>query len=355
MGVCDEWRMSPPFLMDLHSDLGCWGGMARMCTRVLYTGKGGRVLTGRTMDWKVDLPTNLWVFPRGVSRNGGAGDRSYSWVSKYGSIVASGYDVSTTDGLNEAGLSANLLWLVESEYPPLDGDRPIISIALWAQYVLDNFATVAEAVEELAKEEFIVATSTVPGETRLATMHLSISDATGDSAIFEYIDGELVINHSPEYKVMTNSPTFTEQRAIASYWEDIGGTIMLPGTNRAADRFVRAKFYVNAVPQVEERRIALAAISSVIRNVSVPYGITTPGEPNISSTRWRTVADHKDLRYYFETTLMPGAFWAKLGNFNLDEGAPALRLDVRAQQEAGRSGEASAEFKEAEPFKFEGV
>ncbi len=326
-----------------------------MCTRVLYKGKDGRILTGRTMDWKVDLPTNLWVFPRGMERDGGAGDRSYTWTSKYGSIIASGYEISTTDGMNEAGLAANLLWLVESEYPNLDDSRPIMSIAVWAQYVLDSFGTVAEAVEELAKEKFAVATSAVPGESRMATVHLSISDATGDSAILEYIDRKLTINHSPDYQVMTNSPTFSEQRAIASYWDEIGGTIMLPGTNRAADRFVRARFYVNAVPQVEERQIALAAVSSVIRNVSVPYGITTPGQPNISSTRWRTIADQKDLTYYFETTLMPGAFWTKLSAFDLSEGAPSMKLDVKAQQEIGRSGEASAEFSEATPFVFEGV
>jgi choloylglycine hydrolase len=39
---------------------------------------------------------------------------------------------------------------------------------------------------------------------------------------------------------MTNSPTYDQQLALNRYWEQIGGTTMLPGTNRAADRFVRA-------------------------------------------------------------------------------------------------------------------
>ena len=152
----------------------------------------------------------------------------------------------------------------------------------------------------------------MPGESRLATLHLSISDASGDSAIIEYIRGKQVIHHSRDYKVMTNSPIFEEQLALESYWRQIGGTVMLPGTNRSADRFARASFYINAIPKAEDPVEALASVFSVIRNASVPYGITTPGEPNISSTRWRTVADHKRKRYFFESALTPNIFWVDL-------------------------------------------
>ena len=43
---------------------------------------------------------------------------------------------------------------------------------------------------------------------------------------------------------------------------------------------------------------AQASVFSVIRNASVPYGLNTQEEPNISSTRWRTVADHKQMLYF---------------------------------------------------------
>lgn len=327
-----------------------------MCTRILYRGTGGRTITARSMDWKVDVGTNLWAFPRGMSRDGAAGPRSVTWTSTYGSVIASGYDVATTDGINEAGLAANVLWLVESTYPAVDSrtDKSLLSIGAWAQYVLDNFATVAEVVAELSKENIVVVTDAVPGEERLATMHLSVSDASEDSAIFEYIDGRLVIHHSREYQVMTNSPIFDAQLAIASYWDEVGGTVMLPGTNRASDRFARARFYVNAVPQVEDRRAAVASVFSVIRNVSVPYGISTPDQPNISSTRWRTVADHKDLTYYFDSAMSPGVFWVSLTNLDLSVGSPARRLDVPALQAEGRSGEVSREFVDTAPFVFAG-
>lgn len=156
---------------------------AEACTRLVYLGADDNVITARSMDWKVDVGTHLWSFPRGIERSGQAGPDSVAWTSKYGSVIASGYDIATTDGMNEAGLAAQLLWLVESEYPTPAKGEPALSLSLWAQYVLDTFATVAEAVAALEKEPFVVVTDSVPGEERLATLHLSMSDASGDSAI----------------------------------------------------------------------------------------------------------------------------------------------------------------------------
>ena len=127
---------------------------------------------------------------------------------------------------------------------------------------------------------------------------------------------------------------------------------MLPGTNRAADRFVRASFYVNAIPKTDDAWLSVAAVSSVMRNVSVPYGISTPDEPNISSTRWRTVVDHKSLRYFFESALSPNAFWVDLKNLDFSEGAPVRRLELGDGERNVYAGEASSKFEPAEPFTF---
>ncbi|MRF64271.1 linear amide C-N hydrolase, partial [Staphylococcus epidermidis] len=111
---------------------------------------------------------------------------------------------------------------------------------------------------------------------------------------------------------MTNSPIFSEQLALNSYWQQIGGTVMLPGTNRASDRFARASFYINAIPKSQSSKKSLASVFGVIRNVSVPYGLSTVESPEISSTRWRTVADHKNQLYFFESALSPNTFWVDL-------------------------------------------
>jgi penicillin V acylase-like amidase (Ntn superfamily) len=330
--------------------------LVEACTRAVFLGADGQVITARSMDWKSDVGTNLWLFPRGMKRSGEAGPNSLQWTSKYGSVIASGYDISTTDGMNEAGLVANVLWLVESSYPKYDGNKPGLSLAAWAQYVLDNFATVQQAVDTLSTEPFTIVTDRVPGEDRLATLHLSISDATGDSAIIEYIGGKQVIHHSRQYQVMTNSPIFEEQLALNEYWKQIGGTVMLPGTNRAADRFARASFYINAIPKAENPNEALASVFGVIRNASVPYGINTPNEPNISSTRWRTVADQKRKLYFFESALTPNVFWVDMTKIDFSEATGAVKkLDLGPNQSNTFAGVVNGEFKESKPFKFLGL
>jgi choloylglycine hydrolase len=258
--------------------------------------------------------------------------------------------------MNERGLVANVLWLVESEYPKFDQSKPGLTIAAWAQYVLDNFATVDEAVADLAKEPFIIVSDNVPGEERLTTLHLSISDSSGDSAISDYIVGKQVIHQDRSYQVRTTSPTFDQQLALNTYWKQIGGTVMLPGTNRASDRFARASFYVNAIPKAEDPNRALASVFSVIRNVSVPFGITTPDEPNISSTRWRTVADHKRGLYFFESALTPNTFWVDLKKIDFaPETGKVLKLDLGKDQDHTYSGDATGDFVPTKPFHFLGL
>ncbi|NAT79668.1 linear amide C-N hydrolase [Dickeya dadantii] len=328
------------------------------CTRLVYLGDDNETITARSMDWKKDVGTNLWVFPRELHRSGEGGQHTLKWVSKYGSVIAAAYDISTTDGINEKGLAANLLWLVESEYPTAapTAEKPGLSVAAWAQYVLDNFATVDEAVQSLKQDKFTLVTANVPGEERLAKLHLSLSDSSGDSAIIEYINGKPVIHHKREYQVMTNSPVFDQQLALNTYWEQIGGNVMLPGTNRAADRFVRASFYVNHIPKNEGHDKALASAFSVIRNVSVPYGYALSAEPNIASTRWRSVIDHKSMQYFFESAMSPNIFWVDLKkvDFSPRDGS-AMKLDLGPNQSKIYSGQVSDQFKKATPFDFAGI
>lgn len=329
---------------------------ALACTRLVYLGPEGNVMTARSMDWTTDIPTNLWILPRGIAREGKAGPNSIRWTAKHGSVVASGFDVATVDGVNEVGLAANVLWLTESEYPPFDGSKPGLAISLWAQYVLDNFATVAEAVAVLETEPFTVVSADLPDGSRLATLHMAISDPTGDSAVIEYIGGRQIIHHGRQYQVMTNSPSYDQQLALSSYWEQIGGLIMLPGTNRAADRFTRASFYVNAIPKEKDPNLALASVFSVIRNVSVPYGLNTPEQPYVSSTRWRSVVDHRRKLYFFESAVTPNVFWVSLGSIDFSaETGKVKKLELGPRQDITYDGDATAKFTDAAPFTFMGV
>lgn len=119
---------------------------------------------------------------------------------------------------------------------------------------------------------------------------------------------------------MTNSPTFDKQLALNDYWEEIGGLTMLPGTNRSADRFARASFYIKTLPKTDQANEAVAGVMSVMRNVSVPMGISTPDQPNISTTLWRSVADQQHRRYFFELTHLPNTFWVSMDKLDLAAG-----------------------------------
>jgi penicillin V acylase-like amidase (Ntn superfamily) len=158
-----------------------------MCTRAVYQGPDGTIITVRSMDWATDLGSNLWIFPRGMQRVGAVKPGGLAWTSKYGSVVASAFEAATTDGMNEKGLVANLLYLAESDYgdPVAQAkEKAGLCISDWAQYVLDNFATVAAAVKALKKEPFFVAAVESP-DGHAGTVHLAITDPTGDIAIFE--------------------------------------------------------------------------------------------------------------------------------------------------------------------------
>lgn len=335
---------------------------AAACTRALYVAKDGTVIVGRSMDWGEDLKSNMWVLPRGMKRDGMGGKNSSSWESRYGSLIVSGYDIGTSEGMNEKGLVVNMLALAESDYGKPDEGSKVISMSTWAQYVLDNHASVAEAVADLRKENFRVQTLVLP-TGRPANMHLAMSDASGDSAVFEYVKGKLVIHHGKQYKVMTNSPTYDQQLSIMDYWKEAGGlNKSLPGTSRAADRFVRTTYlleavpgeaapkYITGAPQQKFQFQAAMAVLSLMRSVGTPLGFSNEEQPWVSSTVWRTVSDSTNRVVMFDSALTPATFWVRLDDLDLKPGAPVKKLELVGGKTY--SGNAGDKFIEAKLFDF---
>lgn len=322
-----------------------------MCTRIKYETGAGTYITGRGMDWSdPTMKTDLWLLPKGMERDGGTGKNTVKWTSKYGSVIASFYDLASVDGMNEKGLVCNVLYLVESDYGDVrHTQKPTLSIGAWGQFILDNFASVAEAVDAMKAEPFMIVAPVLPNG-RAAAGHMAISDQNGDSAVFEYLDGKLVIHHGSQYTVLTNSPSYDQQLAINAYWKLIGGDRMLPGTISAADRYVRSSYYIDSSPKYEDPIMAVASVFSQMRSIGVPLGMEDPEHPNISATLWRTVHDHSARRVYFESALRPSIFWVDLDKVNLNEGAKAMKLETLSDDVL--AGEVSSAFKPAQPFKY---
>ncbi|KAA9133006.1 linear amide C-N hydrolase [Microbacterium caowuchunii] len=324
-----------------------------MCTRVVWPDANGAVLVGRNMDYHRDLATNLWKLPRGVRRNDGV-DGDLAWTSTYGSVVATAFDMISVDGLNEAGLAGHVLWLAESVYGERDATRPALSQAVWMQYFLDNFATVAEAVDWIQSTRVQVVQLTDPASGEVPAIHLALDDATGDSAIIEYIDGRLEVHHSPDYRVMTNSPKYDEQLALLATVEGFGGDTPLPGTTLATDRFARAAYYVDRLEQPDTPLQAIASMFSVIRNVAQPFRSPDPGKPDASQTIWQVVADLTNRRYVFESTTRPNIVWVDMADMDFGAGSPETKLDLGSSLalEGGLAGNVSGAFVEHAPLHF---
>lgn len=324
------------------------------CTRALYSSNDGKyTVTGRTMDWFENVHSNLWAFPRGIARNGATKKNPLKWESQYGSVIVAGFDVGTTDGMNEKGLVVNLLYLGETDFGKRDLKRPGLSWSIYSQYILDNFATVSETVEALKEDKIQVVASPLPGSSsKPPTVHFSLSDPSGDSAVFEYIKGKLVIHHGKQYKVMTNSPTYDQQLALNTYWQSISGDSMLPGTRRAADRFVRASYYIDHLPIAKSNRDAMAYVNSIMRNVSVPFGKSDPRKPNIAPTLWLTISDQKNKIYYYESTLSPGGVWVNLDQIDFNKGTPVKKLTLDNRPDL--TGDLTKSFQPAKAFTFAG-
>lgn len=323
---------------------------ADACTRVCYAGKHA-VATGRTLDWRTPIPTALRTFPRG-ERHESYDDPAVNmtWTSKYGSVCAISYDMGAAEGLNEKGLAVNVLYLPGSVYSLPEGQehRKKMSSSVWPMFFLDNFATVDEAMTEVAKDLFYIDAPAM-ADGSAATLHLAMSDSTGNCAVIEYKDGVLQTHVGPEYNVLTNAPFYDQQIAVRNYWEEVGGINMLPGTNRSSDRFARASFYRSILPDSLDHTRALAAVFGITKNCAVPMGIAIPDRPEISTTQWSTLCDQTEMTYYFQLTQSPSVVWIDLREAKLAPGSPQQTLTLTT--DGSQVGKVNNLLTDAAPFK----
>jgi len=297
------------------------------CTTVFWNNNKQAKTVARTMDLYTSDQPNLVVFPRGTTRIGDAGENSLQWQAKYGSVAVTAFHTDVmSDGMNEAGFSAHLLYLDKTQYEKRDTARPGIANTLWAQYMLDNFQTVKEALANINKVQIVSAV--VQG--REWPIHLALEDPSGDSAIIEFIDGKMTIHHGSQYRVMTNEPAYDIQLNNLKRYKLFGGNLPMPGDVDPLSRFVRASSYLKTLPQPGNYNEAIAGVLSVIRTTMVPFGAqdTSGGKAEDSwPTRWVATADLTNKIYYFNSTTAPNIIWLDFKNLNFAEGQPVISVD----------------------------
>ncbi len=321
------------------------------CSRVLWNSGNGHIFVGRTQDWTEKINSAFHVYPRGIERTGAVAENPHKWTSKYGSLVVTGYDIGTHEGVNEKGLSAHILYLAgASDFGKRDTNREGIGIMQWAQYYLDNYASVAEAVEAQKTITFQIDPLILPNGFP-TLVHISLSDKSGDSAVIEYVGGKAQVYHDKRFTVMTNEPTYDKQIENLKQYRTFGGDKPLPGERTPTDRFVRAAYYADGLPRPTNQDEGAAYMFSVIRNVSVPFGKPDPEKPNVSSTIFRTVQDLTGGRYYFESTDAPNVVWIDMSKLDFSSGKPERELQVE-KNILSLNGDVTSQIEDAKPFVF---
>ncbi len=321
------------------------------CSRVLWQSPDNQVFVGRTQDWTEKAGHAFRVHPRGVQRTGAVAENPHRWTSKYGSLVMTAYDIATHEGLNEMGLSGHILYLAaENGFGQRDARREAIGVTQWLQYYLDNYATVAEAVAAQRNFTFQIEPLILPNGFP-TEVHLSLSDKTGDSAVIEYVNGTARIYHDRRFTVMTNEPTYDKQIENLRQYRTFGGDKPLPGERTPMDRFVRAAYYASGLQKPSNPGEGAAFMFSVIRNISVPFGLGDPNKPNIASTIFRTVQDLTGQRYYFESTFAPNVVWVDYSKIDFSAGRPELEFKVE-KNIFEIHGDVTSRLAPAQPFVF---
>ncbi len=298
-----------------------------MCTRIYnnFNPENKFLTTARNMDWAEQMPTTIFVFKTNLDKptekiglsekdTDALHDNPLTWIARYDSVVnmvGVNAPYGASDGINSAGLVANLLYDSDASYHRNDSAKcKQLDVLRWVQFVLDTCASVKEVVNQFnenATVQIEIIGAKVPGSTKEASLHLAVSDKFGDSAIIEVHKGTFVIYHNMDFRIMTNEPSYAKQIELNQYWrwqwssQNHFPSSTLPGGPFPSDRFARASYYLNHLHPTHSSADSLAQSKSIVMNASVPVNFNSEDDnfPNIAQTLWTSVSDHNNLLYFF--------------------------------------------------------
>jgi choloylglycine hydrolase len=302
------------------------------CTGISLKSGDGAAIRGRTLEFGFPMQSKVLVVPAGKEFSGTLpdGGKGLIYTSRYAFIGANALGLpAILDGLNDQGLSVGLFYFPGyAKYTEVTDENKSRAIApqefgVWA---LANFATVDE-VREAVKTIVLVPTP-APGlgspQGAVAGAHFFLQDKSGKSIVVEPVDGTLKVHDAP-LGVMTNAPTYDwHMTNLANYLnlspKDIeqvklgsvtipafgsgAGMLGLPGDFTPPSRFVRATMFSQAAAPNKTAAEAVLAVFHILNQFDIPEGSVVNaavGEPTDEITEWTSVADLKNLRWYFRT------------------------------------------------------
>lgn len=306
-----------------------------MCTDLRLVRLPGMHVSARTLDFAVEIDSQVRVVPRGQQWSAlptGTSVEAVTWTNALGFVAldAFGFPDKYADGLNEAGLSVGTLWLAETSMPttpPTSGTAPamdFVDLAGWLLGTCSNVEDVRKAlasvqvwnapVKDMWPQEGPVPPALEPLMGWSPTEHLAIHDAHGGDIVVEFLDGIAHIHDNP-LGVLTNSPTFDWH--ITNLRNYVGlsnvnadpvtlmgltiaptgngtGLLGMPGDVTPPSRFVRAVVLSEVTTSASDARAAVNQAFHSLDLVSVPRHVVAAGD----YTQWSVVRDHDNLILY---------------------------------------------------------
>ncbi len=340
---------------------------AHSCTRILWNTNDALVIVGRNEDYVTASHPTLVATPRGIHRVGTSDkskeEKAISWTVKYGNIASYANNRFPNDGMNEAGLSARTLFYMDgkaNEIVAPDSNKQELDEDHWVSYVLDNFASVKDAVASIKNDVYIVAITGKKGSgySYATPKHLAISDASGDSAIIEIEDGKVEIFHGREYQILTNPPSYQKELDNLKKYKNVEQGD-LPVSWTASDRFVRSNYFLQHLPapRNNDANTGYGFMYSALASSMMPAGLpapkedrkltkelisklTDPNETYGSATYFQSISDLTNKQYRFKSLIAPSDVYFDFKGYDFSKGQPVQiikRIDEYAQQ--GWSGD----------------
>ncbi len=321
---------------------------ATACTGIRLKAEDGTIVHARTLEFAVDLQSNVIMVPRGYSRIGTTPDseKGLAWKSKYASLGANGVSLPYIfDGLNEKGLAVGTFYFPGTvgymPYKPADAGK---TIAPWevGSWILENFATVEEVKANARK--IVVPNVVLKAWGFAPPVHYVVHDASGKSIVLEYVDGQLNIHDNP-LGVMSNSPTFDWHMTNLRNYVNIlhtnlppiqlgdvklmpfgqgSGMLGLPGDFTPPSRFVRAVAFSQSLLPSKTGEDAVLQAFHLLNNFDIPKGAARDekkdehGNILADYTTWTSANDLKRKRFYFRTYDKSQIRMVDLMKMNLD-------------------------------------
>lgn len=303
---------------------------AAACTGITVKAQDGAVIHARTMEFGMDLASQVLIIPRGYALEGtGPGDQpGLTWKAKYGAVGMDAFGLTAVaDGMNEKGLAAGMFYLPGfagyQKVTSADQDKCLapMDVPVW---MLTNFASVAEVKAALPQVKVWPAALPKMGPDPLA-LHYIVTDQAGNCLVVEYVGGQLHMYDNP-LGVITNSPPFDwhlnnlrnyvnlsannvpqlKLKGMTLYPTGQGsGMAGLPGDVTPPARFVRAVAFSQAVlpsPNGEEAVMsALRLLNSFFISKGMARDYDAQGKVSYDITEWMDACDLKNLKFYFAT------------------------------------------------------